>query len=180
MKCICCQCMSTICILWFILTRIDFFYIFHIRCVNHWISGWFKFSFLLFEDYTHLSCPSPLKLFRGAKRYFPIAPPPNKMSSWALAWYDRPPNPDKASGMRRYNRRREGVQRRHDPRKNDLRASGFAELPPGPAKLVSRPQWCHQASRHSVSTPRILAPIKKYLSFISAKNLFFLIFNMIK
>ena len=78
MKCICCQCMSTICILWFILTRIDFFYIFHIRCVNHWISGWFKFSFLLFEDYTHLSCPSPLKLFRGAKRYFPIAPPLTK------------------------------------------------------------------------------------------------------
>jgi len=35
---------------------------------------------------------------------------------------------------------REGVQRRHDPRKNDLRVSGFAELPPGPAKLVSQPQ----------------------------------------
>ena len=35
---------------------------------------------------------------------------------------------------------REGVQRRHDPRKNDLRASEFAELPPGPAKLVSQPQ----------------------------------------
>ena len=35
---------------------------------------------------------------------------------------------------------REGVQRRHDPRKNDLRTSGFAELPPGPAKLVSQPQ----------------------------------------
>ena len=34
---------------------------------------------------------------------------------------------------------REGVQRRHDPRENDLRASGFAELPPGPAKLVSQP-----------------------------------------
>ena len=67
---------------------------------------------------------------------------------------------------------REGVQRRHDPRKNDLRTSGFAELPPGPAKLVSQPQWRHQASRHSVSTPRILAPIKKYLAFISTKNLF--------
>ena len=35
---------------------------------------------------------------------------------------------------------REGVQRRHDPRKNDLRTSGFAELPPGPAKLVYQPQ----------------------------------------
>ena len=35
---------------------------------------------------------------------------------------------------------REGVQRRHDPRKNDLRTSRFAELPPGPAKLVSQPQ----------------------------------------
>ena len=35
---------------------------------------------------------------------------------------------------------REGVQRRHDPRKNDLRASGFAELHPGPAKLVPQPQ----------------------------------------
>ena len=35
---------------------------------------------------------------------------------------------------------KEGVQRRHDPRKNDLRTSGFAELPPGPAKLVSQPQ----------------------------------------
>ena len=35
---------------------------------------------------------------------------------------------------------REGVQRRHDPRKNDLRTSGFAELPPGPAKLVSQPR----------------------------------------
>ena len=35
---------------------------------------------------------------------------------------------------------REGEQRRHDPLKNDLRASGFAELPPGPAKLVSQPQ----------------------------------------
>jgi len=34
---------------------------------------------------------------------------------------------------------REGVQRRHDPCKNNLRASGFAELPPGPAKLVSQP-----------------------------------------
>ena len=34
---------------------------------------------------------------------------------------------------------REGVQRRHDPHKNDLQASGFAELPPGPAKLVSQP-----------------------------------------
>ena len=45
---------------------------------------------------------------------------------------------------------REGVQRRHDPRKNDLRTSGFAELPPGPAKLVSQPQWRHQAYRHSV------------------------------
>ena len=51
---------------------------------------------------------------------------------------------------------REGVQRRHDPRKNDLRTSGFAELPPGPEKLVSQPQWRHQAYRHSVSTPRIL------------------------
>ncbi len=29
-----------------------------------------------------------------------------------------------------------------------------------------------QASRHSVSSPRILAPIKKYLAFISTKNLF--------
>ena len=45
---------------------------------------------------------------------------------------------------------REGVQRRHDPRKNDIRTSGFAELPPGPAKLVSQPQWRHQAYRHSV------------------------------
>ena len=36
--------------------------------------------------------------------------------------------------------KREGVQRRHDPRKNDLRTSGFAELPPGPTKLVSQPQ----------------------------------------
>ena len=35
--------------------------------------------------------------------------------------------------------KREGVRRRHDPLKNDLRASGFAELPPGPAKLVSQP-----------------------------------------
>ena len=35
---------------------------------------------------------------------------------------------------------REGVQKRHDPRKNDLRTSGFAELPPGPAKPVSQPQ----------------------------------------
>ena len=33
-------------------------------------------------------------------------------------------------------RDREGVQGRHDPRKNYLRGSGFAELPPGPAKLV--------------------------------------------
>ena len=33
-----------------------------------------------------------------------------------------------------------GAERRHDPRKNDLGASGFAELPPGPAKLVSQPQ----------------------------------------
>jgi len=41
-----------------------------------------------------------------------------------------------------------------------------------PAKMISEPQWRHQASRHSVSTPRILAPIKKYLSFISTKNLF--------
>ena len=37
------------------------------------------------------------------------------------------------------NMAREGVQRHHDPRKNDLRASGFAELPPGPAKLISQP-----------------------------------------
>ena len=44
-----------------------------------------------------------------------------------------------------------GGAKRHDPRKNDLRTSGFAELPPGPAKLVR-----HQASRHSVSPPRIL------------------------
>ena len=51
---------------------------------------------------------------------------------------------------------RKGVQRRHDPHKNDLRASGFAELPPGPAKLVSQSQWRPQVSRHSVSTPRIL------------------------
>ena len=29
---------------------------------------------------------------------------------------------------------REGVQRRHEPRKNDLWASRFAEWPPGPAK----------------------------------------------
>ena len=64
------------------------------------------------------------------------------------------------------------MQRRHDPRKNGLRALAFAELPPGPAKLVSQPQGRHQASRHSVSTPRILAPIKKYLAFISTKNLF--------
>ena len=35
---------------------------------------------------------------------------------------------------------REGVQRRHDPRKNYLRTSGFAELPPGPAELVSQLQ----------------------------------------
>ena len=35
---------------------------------------------------------------------------------------------------------KEGVQRRHDPRKNDLRTLGFAELPPGPVKLVSQPQ----------------------------------------
>ena len=48
------------------------------------------------------------------------------------------------------------MQRRHDPRKNGLRALVFAELPPGPAKLVSQPQGRHQASRHSVSTPRIL------------------------
>ena len=41
---------------------------------------------------------------------------------------------------RRLSPAREGVQRRHDPRKNDLRTSGFAELPPGPAKLVSQPQ----------------------------------------
>ena len=33
------------------------------------------------------------------------------------------------------NSQREGVQRRHDPRKNDLRTSGFAELPPDSAKL---------------------------------------------
>ena len=33
------------------------------------------------------------------------------------------------------------MQRRHDPRKKDLRfTSGFAELPPGPAKLVSQPR----------------------------------------
>jgi len=30
---------------------------------------------------------------------------------------------------------RKGVQRRHDPRKIDLGASRFAELPSGPAKL---------------------------------------------
>ena len=60
-------------------------------------------------------------------------------------------------------RRWEGVQRRHNPRKND-RVSGFAELPPGPAKLVSQPL---------VTSPSlILAPIKKHLAFISTKNLF--------
>ena len=68
--------------------------------------------------------------------------------------------------FRWYCTEREGVQRRHDPRKNDLRVSGFAELPPGPAKLVSQPQWRHQDYRHSVSTPRILGSIKKYLAFI--------------
>ena len=67
------------------------------------------------------------------------------------------------------------MQRRHDPRKNDLRASGFAELPPGPAKLVPQPPWRHQASCHSVSMPSFLAPIKEYLAFISTKNLFFFI-----
>jgi len=46
----------------------------------------------------------------------------------------------KTSGSLVLNQTREGVQRRHDPRKNDLRTSGFAELPPGPAKLVSQPQ----------------------------------------
>ena len=42
-----------------------------------------------------------------------------------------------------------------------------------PQKLVSQPQWRHQASYHSVSTPRILAPIKFFLAFINTKNLFF-------
>ena len=49
----------------------------------------------------------------------------------------------------------EGVQRRHDPRKNDIRASGFAELPPGPAKLVSQPPWRPQASRSLKRFPQI-------------------------
>ena len=41
---------------------------------------------------------------------------------------------------------REGVQRRHDPRKNDLRASRFAEGPPGPAKPYPRlPPFCLHA-----------------------------------
>ena len=39
------------------------------------------------------------------------------------------------------------MQRRQDPRKNDLRASGFAELPPGPAKLPA-----------SVTSPSLHAP----------------------
>ena len=50
------------------------------------------------------------------------------------------PGRGKCRGIRAPARRgRGGVQRRHDPRKNDLRASGFAELPPGPAELVSQP-----------------------------------------
>ena len=68
---------------------------------------------------------------------------------------------------------REGVQRRHDPRKNDLRTSGFAELPPGPEKLVSQPQWRHQAYRHSVSKPYIVVSkfiglTKQILKYISS------------
>ena len=51
----------------------------------------------------------------------------NKMCSFVLQYYS-------------LCEKREGVQRRHDPRKNELRTSGFAELPPGPAKLVSQPQ----------------------------------------
>ena len=67
----------------------------------------------------------------------------------------------------------EGVQRRHDPRKNDLRASRFAELPPGPAKPSP-------SLRDVTKTPAILSPRpaflvsnKKYLAFTSTKNLFF-------
>ena len=62
-----------------------------------------------------------------------------------------------------------GAERRHDPRKNDLGASGFAELPPGPAKLVSDvtkpPAFCLHALHFGSN--------KNYLAFISTKNLFF-------
>ena len=75
--------------------------------------------------------------------------------------------------FRWYCTEREGVQRRHDPRKNDLRVSGFAELPPGPAKLVSQPPWRHQASHHSVSTPRILDPIKNIWLLFPPRTFFF-------
>ena len=43
------------------------------------------------------------------------------------------------------------MQRRHDPRKNDLRALGFAELPPGPAN------WSPSLS-DGTKPPAILSP----------------------
>ena len=60
------------------------------------------------------------------------------------------------------------MQRRQDPRKNDLRASGFAELPPGPAKLVSH-------LRDITKPPAILSPYPAFWSplvvFIFCLNL---------
>ena len=64
---------------------------------------------------------------------------------------------------------REGVQRPHDPSKNDLWTSGFAELAPGPAKLVSQPQWRHQASRHFVSTPAIWSLLLVFIFWVEIK-----------
>ena len=88
-------------------------------------------------------------------RHKSVAPSKDRFYCWNLRFH------------RQSRALREGVQRRHDPRKNDLRTSGFAELPPVPAKLVSQPQWRHQAFRHSVSTPRIL---------VSACCFYFLLF----
>ena len=65
-----------------------------------------------------------------------------------------------------------GGAKRHDPRKNDPRTSGFAELPPGPAKLVR-----HQASRHSVSTPRIL--VSALVVFIFCLNFLLVVLIMV-
>ena len=62
------------------------------------------------------------------------------------------------------------VQRRHDPRKNDLRASRFAEGPPGPAKP-------YPSLSDVTKPPAILSPWPAFLSPLVV--FIFFLFNFI-
>ena len=69
--------------------------------------------------------------------------------------------------------RKEGEQRHHEPRKNDIQASRFAEWPPGPAKLspcLSIRLW---ASAIQSPRPTFWSWLNKNSAFTSTKNLFF-------